>query len=69
MTRIRRQVELGTYQKVKEVFDKNKDKEFSLTNLRDQLKIDYDSVIFIVGLLMNEKYIKKIKKKYKLRRQ
>lgn len=63
---MRKQVNMGTYMKVKDYFKEYPDKEFTATALRDDLNIDYLSVKLVLDTLMTEKFIKVENNKYKL---
>ena len=65
---MRKQVNIGTYQKVKEVFSENPKSSYTSTIIRDLLKCDYYSVKLVIEILIKEKFIKETKGKYKLKR-
>ena len=57
---MRKQVTLGNYVRVKNLFLKAPDMYFSLTSIRDALNIDYYSVKFIINHLLKEDIIKEV---------
>jgi len=65
---MRKQVTLGNYVRVKNLFLKAPDMYFSLTSIRDTLNIDYYSVKFIIDHLLKEGTIQKVENKYKRRK-
>ena len=62
----RTEVNMGTYMKIKDFLKKNPDKEFSPTEIRDEMNSDYYSVKLVVEMLKKEKIITRTKEgKYK----
>jgi hypothetical protein len=57
---MRKQVTLGNYVRVKNLFLKAPDMYFSSTSIRDTLNIDYYSVKFIINHLLKEDIIKEV---------
>jgi len=57
---MRKQVTLGNYVRVKNLFLKAPDMYFSSTSIRDALNIDYYSVKFIINHLLKEDIIKEV---------
>ena len=65
---MRQNVEFASYQKIKNFFNSQTDKEFTATAVRNALNIDYQSVNLILEILKKEKYInQKLNKYYKRR--
>ena len=65
--KIRKQVNIGTFLRVRKHFEDNRYEEFTTTSIRDELKIDYLSVKLILQILVADKTIKKTDNKYKMR--
>ena len=60
-------VDLKTYNKIRELFSKNKAKDFSKTSIREALKVDWFSIAYVLNLLLKEKFIVEKDSRYKLR--
>lgn len=65
MPKKKRNPTIKTYERIKEFLKKNKQKEFSITNIRNKLNIDFYSVISTTTYLRTNKLIKEKKGKFK----
>lgn len=66
---MRKTISINTYQKIKELFSKNPEKKFSIINIRDNMKIDYHSVVFALETLIKEGHVVMRKGGYKLKKK
>jgi hypothetical protein len=65
----RKQVSLGTYTKIKELFSKNPELTFAPTFIRDELNLDYLSVKLCLTTFLKEHFIVKEDNRYKRRQE
>jgi len=56
-------------EQIEEFLNKNRDKYLSKTQIRDELKIDYNTVVDVLSYLVKEKKIIEKEKKYKWKKK
>ena len=64
---MRATIQISTYDKVRELFEQNKGKEYSRTSIRDELRIDYESLKMILERLLKEKFIVQTGNRFRLK--
>ena len=64
---MRKTISLATYQRIKTLFSKHPEKEFTPTQIRDDSVSDYNSTLMVLGILVKEKFLIKKGTKYKLK--
>lgn len=61
---MRKNVNLATYTKVKDFFEKHRGEKFAQTRISEDTNTDYDSTKLIIENLLKEKFIKKKENRY-----
>jgi hypothetical protein len=66
---MRETIQISTYDRVKALFAENKNREFSRTSIRDELRIDFHSVKMVLDRLLIESFITQSGSRFKYKKR